>query len=91
LSKHALPAQEPDWTDTEVAFYGVSNAEELVLKFQSAMALAGDEDIGTVTIEINDVRRACHRNQHGLLGKEYELRDADSGSVYIECLYVAYF
>lgn len=83
--------QNPDWTDTEIAFYNVSNAEELVLSFKSAMALAGDEELGVVRIEINDVRRGTHRGQHGLLSAEYELKDADSGSVRIDCLYVAYF
>lgn len=74
----------------------MSNAEELRLKFKNKNSGVGsiansDEDLGYVTIEINNVRHSKHRGQNGSLSAEYELQDADSGYVTIECLFVAHF
>ena len=83
--------QEPDWTGSGIAFYGVSNAELLKLTFYHAGGLGMDSDLGEVTIEISDVRKGRDRDQRGCVRKDYDLQDADSGIVEIECLFVPEF
>ncbi len=59
---------------------------------QSGVSIGGsDEDLGFVSIEIKDIRHSKYRHQRGNCFDEYELQDADSGYVTIECLFVAYF
>lgn len=89
-SQYKLLLQEPDWTGTGIAFYGVSNAELLKLTFFHAGGLGSDE-LGEVSIEISDVRKGRHREQRGCVRQEYELQDADSGIIEIECLFVPEF
>lgn len=50
-----------------------------------------DSDLGEVTIEISDVRKGRDRDQRGCVRKDYDLQDADSGIVEIECLFVPEF
>jgi hypothetical protein len=84
--------QEPDWGNAHISFYGVSNTEELRLKFKNKGGGIGmDEDLGYVNIEVNSIRHGKYRHQRGCLVEEYELQDADSGYVTVECLFVAYF
>lgn len=82
--------QDPDWTGEVLEFYEVSNTERVTLTFMNRKAL-GDEEIGTVIIDIPDVRAASYRGQRGALQKEYALQDADSGSITIESQFVAFF
>jgi hypothetical protein len=84
--------QEPNWTGTGgIAYYGVSNSELLKLTFYHASSLAMDQDLGEVHVEIADVRKGSHRDQKGCLRKEYDLQDADSGSIVLECMFVPEF
>jgi hypothetical protein len=86
-----LPVQEPDWTGSGVAFYGVSNSEQLKITFYHHSPIGLDQDLGEVTIEISDVRKSVYRDQKGCVRKEYDLQDADSGSIEIEILFVPDF
>jgi hypothetical protein len=93
---HSACAQDPDWGNAKLDFYNVPNTEELRIKFKNKNSGVGsiansDEDLGYVNIEIKDVRHSKHRGQRGSSFGEYELQDADSGYVTIECLFVAYF
>lgn len=81
---------EPDWTGTSVELYGVANEDVCRIKFYHKQSLS-DEMIGRVSVEIAEVRGAQHHGHHGVLHKEYELEDADSGRVEIECQFVPYF
>lgn len=83
--------QEPDWTGTGVAFYGVSNSELLKLTFYHQGSLGLDQDLGEISIEISEVRKAVYRDQKGCMRKEFDLQDADSGSIEVECLFVPEF
>jgi hypothetical protein len=85
-----LAVQEPNWTGSGVAFYGVSNSELLKLTFyQSALGL--DQDLGEISVEISDVRKAVYRDQKGCMRREFDLQDADCGSIEIELLFVPEF
>jgi hypothetical protein len=100
LAKHATsgnPVQEPDWGNANLSFYDIPNSEEIRIEFKNKQSGIGgplggsDEDLGYVTIEVNDVRHSKYRHQRGSHFEEYEMLDADSGYVSIETLFVAYF
>lgn len=86
-----MAVQEPDWTGTSVAFYGVSNSELLKITFYHQSALGLDQDLGEVSVEISDVRKAVHRDQKGCMRREFDLQDADCGSIELEFLFVPEF
>ena len=89
--------QDPDWGNANISFYNIPNSEELRIEFKNKQSGIGgplggsDEDLGYVTIDVNDVRHSKYRHQRGSSHQEYEIQDADSGYVTIECLFVAYF
>jgi hypothetical protein len=86
--------QAPDWGNSHVAFYKVSNTEELRVSFKhknKGLAIGANEDLGYVNIELEAVRQDKYRHQRGASFKEYELLDADSGFAFIEVQFVPYF
>ena len=87
----SVVVQEPDWTGTGVAFYGVSNSELLKLTFYHQSALGLDQDLGEISVEISDVRKSMHRDQKGCMRREFDLQDADCGSIELELLFVPEF
>jgi len=89
----ALPPtlQKPEWSWELKEFYDVPSEEVLRIKFVSQNALTADETIGRVLLPLAKVREGCHRGQRGAICEEFELEEADSGRVTIECLFVSYF
>lgn len=86
--------QVPEWGNQNLSFYNIPNTEELRLNFKNkstGLGVGADEDLGYVAIEVSKIRQSRHRGQRGASYEEYELQDADSGYVTVECLFVAYF
>lgn len=86
--------QAPDWANNHVAFYNISNTEEVRVSFKhktKGINIGADENLGYVTIDLEAVRQESFRHQRGTSSKEYELLDADSGYATIEVQYVPYF